>query len=377
MSWRGASRLRDAAPSRRPRGVKTLLAPFLLASTTLAQTHDVSTQLGAIRGKHTIPALGAAAVREGEVVALGVSGVRQFGAADAVKTTDLWHIGSCTKSMTATLAGVLVDEGKARWDMTIADALPALKTKLHADWRSVTLEQLLTNRAGAPNKAWPDLWMAAMSLPGTPREQRLWFAEGHVTRKTEAPAGTKFIYSNQGFAIAGAMLEQLAGRSYEELLREKVLAPLGIKSAGFGPPGEGQPRGHFGEGRELKPAPVDADNPPAITPAGRVHLTLADFARYASWHARGPLRDVKLMSDATFQRLHTAPAGQDYAMGWGVAERAWAGGTTLTHNGSNTMWFAVMWVAPAKYAAYVAVANSAGKAATLACDEAVASLIQR
>lgn len=333
--------------------------------------------LDTLREKHAVPALGAAAMRGGEIVALGVSGVREFGKADAVTTNDLWHLGSCTKSMTATLAGVLVEEGKARWDMKIADALPELKSKLHADWREVTLEQLLTHRSGAQKTAWPDLWMAAMSLKGTPLEQRLWFTEGLVTRPTEAPAGTKFIYSNQGFAIAGAMLEKLSGKSYEELLREKVFAPLGIKSAGFGPPGEGQPRGHFGQGGSLRAAPVDSDNPPAITPAGRVHCTLTDFARYASWHARGPLHDVKLMSDATFQKLHTAVTGQEYAMGWFVTERPWADGAALWHNGSNTMWYCVMWIAPAKQEAFVVVTNCAGDAAFKACDEAVSALIRR
>jgi hypothetical protein len=101
--------------------------------------------------------------------------------------------------------------------------------------------------------------------------------------------------------------------------------------------------------RPVQPG-VEADNPVAITPAGRVHLSIADFARFASWHARGPLRDVKLMSDATFQKLHQPPAGQEYAMGWAVGQRAWAGGPTWTHTGSNTMWFAVMWVAPEKQA---------------------------
>ena len=89
-----------------------------------------------------------------------------------------------------------------------------------------------------------------------------------------------------------------------------------------------------------------------------------------------PLRDVKLMSDATFQKLHQPPAGQEYAMGWAVGQRAWAGGPTWTHTGSNTMWFAVMWVAPEKQAAYVAATNVAGDAGAKVCDDAVSILIQ-
>jgi CubicO group peptidase (beta-lactamase class C family) len=126
----------------------------------------------------------------------------------------------------------------------------------------------------------------------------------------------------------------------------------------------------------VEPGP-DADNPAAISPAGRVHLSLADFLRYVSWHARGPVRDVKLMSEANFQRLHRAPEGSDYAMGWIVTERKWAGGRALNHNGSNTMWYAVMWTAPGKGTAFVAVANAGGDEAFKACDAAVAMLIGR
>ena len=62
-------------------------------------------------------------------------------------------------------------------------------------------------------------------------------------------------------------------------------------------------------------------------------------------------------------------------MGWLVVPREWAGGYALTHTGSNTMWFCVMWVAPEKGAAFVAATNVAGPAAEKACDEAVATLI--
>jgi CubicO group peptidase (beta-lactamase class C family) len=355
--------------------VKFLLLIFFAANVALSETRDVSSALNALREKHQVPALAAAAMHDGELVALGVSGMRQFGQGDPVTTNDLWHIGSCTKSMTATLAGILVDEGKARWDMKIADVLPELKGKLDASWREVTLEQLLVQRSGAPGNAPPDLWQTAGKRQGTELQQRLAFVTGLIARPTEVPAGTKFVYSNQGYTIAGAMLERLAKKPYAELLREKVFIPLGMKSGGFGGPGPNQPRGHDGKPGAFTPMAADFDNPPAITPAGRVHCTLADYARYASWHARGPLQDVKLMSDATFQKLHTAPPGGSYAMGWIVTERPWAGGTALWHNGSNTKWYCVMWIAPQKGDAYVAMTNCPPETGGKACDEAIGTVM--
>jgi len=322
-------------------------------------------------------------MREGKVVEIAATGSRQFGESQPVTNDDLWHLGSCTKSMTATLAGIMHDEGKVRWEMKIADVLPELKDRMRNGWEKVTIEELLSNRAGAPTQPPAKAWQAAYAATGTPVQQRLSFARAWLEGKPEAEPGTKFIYSNQGFALAGAMLERLAGKPYEELLREKLFKPLGMNSAGFGPPGTAktidQPRGHSGSPGSFTPKlpGKEADNPEAITPAGRVHCSIADFAKYASWHARGPLRDVKLMSDDTFRHLHTNPAGSDYAMGWMVTERPWAGGRVLTHNGTNTMWYAVMWVAPEKQAAYVAATNCAGDFASKALDDAVSQMILR
>jgi CubicO group peptidase (beta-lactamase class C family) len=243
--------------------------------------------LESVRQKYGVPAIAAAAMREGQLVEISATGSRQFGESPVVTTDDLWHIGSCTKSMTATLAGVMHDEGKVRWEMKIGEVLPELKARLRDGWETVTIEQLLTNRSGAPTQPPAKAWQGAWSATGNPVQQRLSFARAWLEGKPEAAPGTKFIYSNQGFALAGAMLERLARKPYEELLREKVFTPLGMKSAGFGPPGTAkkidQPRGHAGAPGAFVPKPPgkDADNPEAITPAGRVHCSIADFARFA------------------------------------------------------------------------------------------------
>ena len=81
------------------------------------------------------------------------------------------------------------------------------------------------------------------------------------------------------------------------------------------------------------------------------------------------------MSPATLNDLHTPPDGADYALGWGVAKRPWAPGPIATHNGSNTMWFCVAWLAPDKGFAVLAATNQGGDKAAKACDQASAALI--
>jgi hypothetical protein len=75
--------------------------------------------------------------------------------------------------------------------------------------------------------------------------------------------------------------------------------------------------------------------------------------------------------------LQTPPKGGDYAAGWGVASREWAGGVTLTHSGSNTLWFATTWIAPRKDLVLAAVTNQANDEAEMGVDEVFEPLIER
>jgi len=114
-----------------------------------AETADVSWELERIRRGHRLPALAAAAVADGEIVAFGASGRRRVGRRERVTLTDKWELASCTKSMTAAVAAMLVEDGVLRWDSTIGQTFQN-DTSLHSEWSGVTLEQLLLHRGGAP-----------------------------------------------------------------------------------------------------------------------------------------------------------------------------------------------------------------------------------
>jgi CubicO group peptidase (beta-lactamase class C family) len=175
------------------------------------------------------------------------------------------------------------------------------------------------------------------------------------------------------------MAEAAAGQAYEDLIVERLFRPLGMASAGFGAPGTrerlDQPRGHRGDGSAVEPGP-GSDNPPAIAPAGRVHATLSDWAKFAILHLDAARGRHRLLRPATWKRLHERPApGAGYAMGWGLTERPW-GGPVLTHAGSNTMWFCALWMAPEKALAVMTTCNQGGERGEKACDEAAWALIQ-
>jgi CubicO group peptidase (beta-lactamase class C family) len=358
--------------------VSVLAVPFLTASAAPSATNDMTQALETIRKKHDLPALAAVVVTDGQICDRVAVGVRKWGDPTPVTTNDVFHIGSCTKSMTATLTAMFIEAGQLRWNTTIIEVFPELKGKMDKQYEAVTVEQLLKHRGGVPTAPPSAAWKRAREEKGTPTEQRHEFIEAVLAQPPEAAPGTKMIYSNQGYAIVGAMLEKLAGTNYEALLTERLFKPLHMDSAGFGPPGVPdkieQPWGHIH--KLFLTIPVQSDNPPAITPAGRVHCSLDDLARFAIFHMqRG--QTAGLLKPETLVELHTPPAGGDYACGWFGLKRVWAGGQALMHNGSNTKWYIVMWLAPEKDFAVIAATNIAGADAEQGCDDACVAMIHK
>jgi CubicO group peptidase (beta-lactamase class C family) len=357
-----------------------LVSMFLLPNGAPAGTPpgDTAQILESIRKKHDLPALAVVVVKDGKICDRAAVGVRKYGDPTPVTIDEQFHIGSCTKSMTATLTAMFIEEGKLRWDSTIAELLPELKGKMDKQYETVTVEQLLTHRGGVPGKPPPTAWAEARLKKGSPREQRRKFVAEVLAQPPEAKPGTQFIYSNQGYAIVGAMLEKISNKPWEALIAERLFEPLKMKSAGFGVPGTmgkvDQPWGHVREGSKI--TPIQSDNPPAIGPAGTVHCSLEDMARYTMIHLGHGQGDA-LLKPESFRKLHTPPEGADYACGWGCYKRSWAGGNALAHSGSNTMWFLVMWLAPEKNFSVIAATNIAGNDAEKGCDEVAAAMIKK
>lgn len=263
---------------------------------------------------------------------IGVAGLRAKGHEPAVRPDDLWHIGSNTKSMTATLAARLVEKGVLSWDATVRDHLATLDP--HPGLASATLERLLTHRAGMPANIG---MLASLRLSGTDATRDARADRRAYARRVlgNAPETDGFLYSNAGYVVAGAMMEAATGDRWEQLMRREVFAPLGMGSAGFGPPGQArdtpdQPWGHGGLLNRPRPPSARADNIPALGPAGRVHLSVADHLRYLRAHMEHP---PEYLSADSWARLQSDPDGDGYAMGWALR----AG--RLAHTGSNTMWF--------------------------------------
>lgn len=325
--------------------------------------------------RHDAPGLVCAVVtKDGGVRAIGADGVREAGREGAITPQDRMHLGSCTKAFTATLAAVLVSDGKLRWDSTVGEVFGVSVARMDEAWKPVTLEQLLRHRGGAPAAADPKDWAAAWACGSAGKTCRSAFVEAMLAR---APVGVgTFAYSNQGYAVAGRMIEIAAGdtKDYETLLAERVLAPLGIERFGFGVPTKAEaasPVGHADSG-----VVRDIDNPNAIAPAGTLHMPVGEWAKFIAFHLGAKAPAALEGAARQLPKLHERSKGEpNEALGWMVAARPW-GGEVLTHAGSNTVWYCVAWLAPEKGFAVLAASNQGGDSAAKACDDACAAMIR-
>ena len=333
---------------------------------------NLSEALAEILEQHDVPSLAAAVVFGDEIHAAGAVGVRKRGDDTPVTISDKYHIGSCTKAMTATLVGIFVERGLLSWETQLKDVFSELD--IHPGYQPVTLKQLLSHTAGLPAFTDPDaedpeLVDTVFGVDGVPTDDRLEvIVPALLCREPRTTPGSTFEYSNMGYVTAGAILEKLTQTSFETLLSDEVFTPLDLTSAGFGAAGTpGKIDEPYGHGPEpVGPGP-DADNLPFFAPSGTVHMSVTDFARHAAFHLTGT---PKLVTQETLELLHT-PVLDDYAFGWKIVERSWAKGKALTHQGSNTLNFASVWIAPALDFAAVGVCNLGTEEGFIAADAAI------
>ncbi len=340
----------------------------------------LKTALQEVRDEYQLPALSAGIVTREGLQERATVGVRKLGSEVAATDQDRWHLGSCTKAMTATLLGMLVDQRSVDWDTKLSDVFPELRDQMNADMRQITLEHLLTHRSGLPaNGAWGELGDDRSTT-----DQRVELLR-RMTKKTLAhKPGSHFEYSNVGYALAGLMAERITGESWEALMERRVFQPLKMTSAGFGPAGTlgavEQPWGHSPTLGGLGPLQSGQfDNPAALGPAGTVHASLDAWGKFIALHLD---RNNTLISPEVWDRLHKPANGGEYAMGWLVVEREWAQdelgqGLALNHAGSNTLNYCVCWLSPQLGKAVFAVTNTGQANAAQALDRVCELFIHR
>jgi CubicO group peptidase (beta-lactamase class C family) len=138
-----------------------------------------------------------------------------------------FRLGSITKQFTATLVLQLVEQGKLKLDGRVSDYIEGYRKDTGA---KVTVHHLLSHTSGLPNyTALPGFSETISRNPYAVDD----FVKKYASGDLEFEPGTKFNYSNSGYFLLGAIIEKVTGKSYEQVLKENILDPLGMKNTGY------------------------------------------------------------------------------------------------------------------------------------------------
>ena len=281
----------------------TLLVWFALTSTVLAQkpAADPARELDAYTAQAVkdwgAVGLAIAVVKDGRVVFEKGYGVRELGKPDLVDTTTLFAIGSTTKAMTAAAIGMLVDEGKVRWDDPVTNYLPSFQLKDPWATREITVRDLLTHRAGLPNADY--LWYGTNNSTAEILRRVRYIEPAYSPRSS-------FIYQNVMYAAAGQVVAGASGMPWEEFVRTRIFTPLHMTgtvpllSKAGAMPNVASPHDRIADTmRVIRNASVDG-----VASAGSVWSSVADMAKWARFILdSGRVDGKRLLKPETFAEL--------------------------------------------------------------------------
>lgn len=279
------------------------------------------------RQEWQVPGIAVAAVHEGELVFSRGFGSRDVERDLPVTPATLFPLASVTKSFTATAMALLVDGGLVEWDTPVKEYLPEFELYDAARTNGVTPRDLLTHNTGLP------------------RHDAVWFnrpiERGELMAllrylEPNAALRTTYQYSNLMFMAAGHLIGAVTGSSYEEVVRSRLLEPLGMTETNFSiaesKETENCSRGHAKRDDGVQAIPY-YERQQAIGPAGMIVSNAAELSTWVQFHlADGRTEDrTQLVSPQQIQELRRiqtpyrveplhpeeqGPSG--YGLGWGV-----------------------------------------------------------
>lgn len=178
-----------------------------------------------IRNQVGVPGMSVTIVENGQVTLAHGYGVRRLNTNERVDADTIFQLGSVGKAFTSAALAVLVDRGEIAWDDPVTDHIPYFQ--MYDPWvtREMTVRDLLVHRSG--------LGLGAGDLMFVPRSSRS--REDTVRALRHIPPATSFrsgyAYDNVLYAVAGQLIEEVSGKTWEQFMREDVLVPAGMRTA--------------------------------------------------------------------------------------------------------------------------------------------------
>lgn len=358
--------------------MRVFLVVFILllqsASLLLAQPADLDAWVARTQEQFEVPGIAVAIVKNGKVVVAKGYGIRQLGQPGKVDAHTLFGIASNSKAFTAAAIAILVDEGKLGWDDPVQKHLPQFQLADPYVTREVTIRDLLSHRTGLGLGAgdllyWPDTT----------------FSRAHVVTAARhlpmvSSLRSRYAYNNLGFVVAGEIVAAVSGKPWEDFVRERILAPVGmnetrITSSGLDPAAGNVAVPHSKGWRlegELKPIPATEDSVWAAAAGLKANVT--DLAKWVKvqlaggklpsgaalfsekqakemWSAQIPIR----ISEPIPALKATKPNFAAYGLGWSL--RDYRGRKIVTHTGGLTGMVSLTLMVPEEELGIVVLTN--------------------
>jgi CubicO group peptidase (beta-lactamase class C family) len=301
---------------------------------------------------------------DGKVILLKGYGYRDLEKQLPVTPETLFAIGSITKSFTVTLLGMLSDENKLDWDKPVRAYLPGFALQDEVAATRMTPRDLVTHRSGLPRH--DALWYGS-PLTRMQMFERLRYLEPSRDFRQ------LYQYNNLMFMTAGILAEQIDGKSWEQQIREKIFAPLGMRLSNLSV-SESQKAADFAQPyQEIKETmkKVPFRNIDAVGPAGSINSCVADMMAYAEMHLkRGKQGERQLLSAAMAGQMQAPQmvmpgeppfaelSGSSYAMAFTV--HYYRGHKVVSHGGAIDGFTALLGFLPAEKISVVILTNRSG-----------------
>lgn len=253
--------------------------------------------------KSSVPGMAVAIVKDDKVVYLRTFGVKNVTTKEPVGPDTKFQLASISKAVTATMIAEMVGNGELSWDDPIVSVNPGLTLSDPYVTQHVTFRDLLSHRSGLPEYGTDELQndfgytrpeiMGRLQYLGLPGAFR-----------------SSYAYSNIGITIAGETAAKKAGKSYEDLVAERIFMPAGMynTSARFSDFAGSADRVEVYPMQTGTPVAGPLNNDDINSPAGGVSSTINDMARYARLQANGGSVDGKQVVNASALRETHTPS---------------------------------------------------------------------
>lgn len=304
-----------------------------------------------------VPALAIAVVKDDSLVFAKGYGVIEMGKPMRADEHTRFAIGSTTKAMTSVALGMLVDEGKLRWDDRVIDHLPEFQMYDPYVTRELTVRDLLTHRTGLPGTDL--LWVGPWKYSMADMIHRLRYVKPASSFRSE------WAYQNVVYAMGGTLVERISGMPWEAFVRTRIFTPLGMTeteplvSSIKGKPNVAVP--HAERNDSVRVVPVRSTD--AIAPAGSVWSSVSDMSKWMRFILdSGRVGSQRLLKPETFRELIApqirAPLDEypalrlakpdffSYGLGWFIQD--YRGQAVWMHTGSIDGMCAIIGLIPEK-----------------------------